>query len=111
MSEEKVDYGFDYRRLNDDHKTAAAEISEIIEKSGNKELADYIRMRFELKSIPIFDISNSQFVKEVGAAGIKVNIQGYIHDIDETGSEIKFPMILISEDIRKLDSFIEKLIK
>lgn len=104
-----TEFQFDYRRLTDDHKHAAAEIANMIENSGNKMLADNIRLKFELKTIPTFDISNSPFIKSIEKFDIKVNVQGFIHETDENGNEIKYPMIVVCDDIRKFDYFIENV--
>lgn len=102
---------FDYRKMTDEHKKVAAEITEIIEQWGQKDLASFVKQQFELKTVPLFDISNSKFVKKAEEFGLAVNIQGYVHDRDSLGDEIKFPIVLISDDIRRLDDFIDSISK
>lgn len=108
---EIVESRFDYRNMTEEHKKVAAEITGIIEGWGQKDLADFVKQRFEIKTVPLFDVSNSRFVKMAEEFGLAVNIQGYVHDRDSLGEEIKFPIVLISEDIRRLDDFIDSISK
>jgi hypothetical protein len=97
---------FDYSTLNDDHKTAAAEIAIFLEGQGHREIASVIKHRFKIEEIPFYNLENSEFYNYCQQAGIFCAIQGYVHENVNTSDAIQYPIVCISNDIRSLEKLV-----
>jgi predicted house-cleaning noncanonical NTP pyrophosphatase (MazG superfamily) len=99
---------FDYGSINDEHKKVAEEICKFLRDSNLKEIADVISQRFQLVQIPEYDMTQSKFFKECNKVGIFVACQGFLQE--GTGTDaMKYPMVNISGDIRKMDQLIDSI--
>lgn len=102
MSEKNVEHLFDYGSINDQHKSAAAEIAELAEQAGNTDFAEMIRTKFEIKEIPRYDLTQSKMVRACAEAGIFCATQGFLQEgIGEDA--IRYPLMAICEDVRTLE--------
>lgn len=97
---------FDYGSLNDDHKKAAEEIASLAEQHGMSMFADLVKTRFQVKEIPKYDISQSEFVKYCDKAGLHLGIQGFIREGGEPDI-IQYPLMTLCDDVRKLEKLVE----
>jgi hypothetical protein len=97
---------FDYSTLNDDHKTAAAEIAIFLEGQGHSEIASVIKHRFKIEEIPFYNLENSEFYNYCQQAGLFCAIQGYVHENVNTPDAIQYPIVCISNDIRSLEKLV-----
>lgn len=97
---------FDYGSLNDDHKKAAEEIASLAEHHGMSMFAELIKTRFQVKEIPKYDISQSEFVKYCEKAGLNLAIQGFIREGTEPNI-IQYPLMTLCDDVRKLEKLVE----
>ena len=107
MSENLIP-SFDYGSINEDHKKAAEEIAGLVKSFGQNDLAEIIKQRFKVQEPKRFDLSQSKFFEVCQAAGIYCAVQGWIQvgtDIDN----VHYPLVGVSEDIRKLDSRVEHI--
>lgn len=101
---------FDYGSINEDHKKAATEIANIIEKNGNEMLASFIRHRFSVVEPKKYDLAESIFIKSCKENNIPIAIQGYLKHGDGPDA-IHYPLVCINEDVRTLDSWFQKILK
>ena len=101
---------FDYGSINEDHKKAAEEIANLAETHGMTMFAELIKTRFQVKEIPKYDITQSEFVKYTQKAGLNFAIQGFIREGAEPDF-MQYPLLTICDDVRKLEKFIEVIKK
>jgi hypothetical protein len=96
MSDTKIIQPFDYGSLTEDHKRAAYEISKML----SPELAEAIKIKFQIKDIPEYDISelNQKFKDK----GIHYSIQGYA-----LNSGKRHPIICVQLDCRDWEKFLD----
>lgn len=97
---------FDWRDIKPEHQQAAQEIADIMENMNQPMLAELIRQKFKVIPPTRYDLKQSEFVQECSKNNIGIMIQGYV---DEGG--IQYPLIAITEDIRRLDKFIANVKK
>jgi hypothetical protein len=102
---------FNYGQISDEQKSVAVEIIELAKQSGNNELAELIKYKFQIVEPNKFDITNSAFVQACEAAGFKYWIQGWLIEDPDNLASMQYPIISITEDVRKLDKFIESMYK
>ena len=110
MSEKTINHLFDYGSINDDHKSAASEIASIVEQSGNEMLAELIKVKFQIKEIPKYDLKQSKMVQACAEAGIYCAVQGLIQEGVDSEA-IQYPMVTICEDVRKLETLYDLIKK
>jgi predicted TIM-barrel fold metal-dependent hydrolase len=99
---------FDYGSVNDDHRAAAAEISELIKAHGNDMLAELIKVRFNVVEPNRYDVAQSPFVKACKEHGLPIAIQGWIQQ-GEGPDAVFYPLICVNEDVRRFDEFYKKI--
>jgi hypothetical protein len=99
---------FDYGSLNEDHKKAAAEICELLRQAGNEVMAGAISQRFKLEEPVRFDHTSTEFANACARANIFLGVQGYVFSHDDP-EKIHYPIVSISEDIRKLQDLVNVL--
>jgi hypothetical protein len=99
---------FNYGEITADHKEAAEEIANFISGSGNEMLAELIKQRFKVTSIPRYDIKESKFANACVAAGVFPSVQGYLQEGDGLDKK-EYPLIGITEDVRKLEKLYEAI--
>jgi hypothetical protein len=101
---------FDFGSLNEDHQSAAKEISQWLKSLGHNELSEELLSRFKITQIPAYNMENSVFYKLAKEAGIYVANQGNL--VEGQGKDaMQYPLVAISGDIRQMDKFIEKIKK
>lgn len=89
---------FNYGNITPEDKRVAQEIVDICESTNNQMVAELIKHKFKLKSMPKYDIKDSVFYKKCLENEINCMIQGNILD-----NGIEYPVIAICEDIRILN--------
>jgi hypothetical protein len=97
---------FDWRDIKPEHQQAAQEIADIMEGMNQPMLAELIRQKFKVVSPTRFDLRESEFVQECQKNNIGIMIQGYT---EEQG--VHYPLIAITEDVRRLDKFMANVKK
>jgi hypothetical protein len=96
---------FNYGDLKKEHKDAAIEIVELARQLGQDNLADTIAHKFQLVEPNKFKIEDSIFVQVCERAGFKYWIMGWVSEGDGPDA-VHYPIVSITEDVRKLDNFI-----
>ena len=104
---------FDYGSLNDVQKDTVKEVIDILRKSNQKELNDFaenLKLKFKIVEIPTLDITNSWLYQILKKENIFISVQG--HNIENAGSKDakQYPIVAITEDIRKIEKALEKYI-
>ena len=99
-----VNYVFDYNSVTDEHKNAVNEVLSILEQFGYDMVTDMIKVKFGIVQRPKYNLDHSEFVKCCEKANILTITQGYVVD-----NNVEYPVVLIQDDIRKLDDFIAKV--
>jgi hypothetical protein len=101
---------FNYGDLKKEHKDAAIEIAELARQLGQDNLADTIAHKFQLVEPNKFKIEDSIFAQACDQAGFKYWIMGWVAE-GEGADAIHYPIVSITEDVRKLDNFITSIAK
>jgi hypothetical protein len=100
---------FDYGAgLNETHKDAAIEIAKLAKEHGHTEFAEFILAKFQTIKRNEYDFENeSSFIKFLNKHEFKYWIMGWVKD-GESPIGMHYPIISITEDIRKLDNAIKE---
>lgn len=101
----KVKYIFDYGNIKKEHIEAIEEVCKILEESNQNMISELLKVKFKIKENPKYDNSLSLFLNILKSNKINYSIQGYINE-----NNIDFPIINISEDLRKLDKIIIEIL-
>jgi hypothetical protein len=94
----KVKYIFDYGNIKKEHIEAVEEVCKILNESNQSMISELLKAKFKIKENPKYDTTLSLFLNILKNNKINYSIQGYINE-----NNIDYPIINISEDIRKLD--------
>jgi hypothetical protein len=97
---------FDWRDIKPEHQQAAQEIADMMESVNEPMLAELIRQKFKVTPPTRFDFKESQFVQECQKNNIGIMIQGFVDD-----NGVQIPLVMITEDVRRLDQFINNVKK
>ena len=101
----KVKYIFDYGNIKKEHIEAVEEVCKILDESNQNMISELLKAKFKIKKNPKYDITLSLFLNILKNNKINYSIQGYINE-----NNIDYPIINISEDIRKLDKIIIEIL-
>jgi hypothetical protein len=104
--ENETEPTFDYGSITKEHKSVVVEIAQILEQYGQTHLADMIKEQFKVVEVPRYKFSDSEMYKSFESAGIYLQIQGWV-----TKDQIKYPIIGISEDVKKLEEWYKSIKK
>jgi hypothetical protein len=102
---------FDYGSITEEQKAAALEIVQLCKNMDQHIAAEIIKHKFQLVEPKRYNMEESAFIKACADAGIYVSIQGHIKENAGTPDELEYQLVSISQDIRKMDEFVEKLKK
>jgi len=102
----KIKYMFDYGNVKKEHKEAVEEVCKILTESNQNMISELLKVKFKIKENPKYDISLSLFLNILKNNKINYSIQGHI-----TENNIDYPIINISEDIRRLDKTIIEILE
>jgi hypothetical protein len=99
---------FDYGSIKTEHKEAVEEVVDLARNMGNHVFAEFLLHRFQIEEQKRFELKDSKFFQLCRENSIGVNIQG--HTQEGIGPDsVQYPVISITEDVRKLDAFVEKI--
>lgn len=97
---------FNYGNITDEHKAAALEIVNIARSTNNDMLAELIAHKFQLVEPVKYDIADSKFVQACETMKFNYWIQGWVTE-GEDKDAVHYPIISITEDVRKLNTFMD----
>jgi hypothetical protein len=96
-------YRFDFSEINDEHKRAVKEVCEILKQQGVEEnVIKELQLKFKIKKLPTYDISESPFVQYCKKNNIVPLEQGNV-TVKENNETKLYPIIAVCEDIRKIN--------
>jgi carbonic anhydrase len=98
---------FHYAELTELHKKIAEEIANLAKEQGHTDFYKFVLKQFEIEEPVKYDLENSSFTQHAVEAGIFVNVQGWVIDPNDN---IHYPVVSVSEDIRKLNKFTNGLL-
>jgi hypothetical protein len=98
---EKIDL-LDFGALTKEHKKVAEEIIKMADEMGLPMLSELIKQKFKIVDIPVYDFSKTKFAEKLKENNINLLVQGY-----NLENGVKYPIVAICEDIRKLEKLIE----
>lgn len=103
---------FDYGAINDHHKEAIQEVIDLARNTGNEMFAEVLKHKFQLVEPIRVDYKETAFYKACTENDIKVWTMGYVQDGGGNDPSIPFyPVVSITEDIRKIQKLVETLKK
>lgn len=97
---------FDYNDMEKaDIKKAVLEVMSVLRKEGiSEEVIKSLQHKFKIKQPKTYDLTKSPFCNYVNSKGIDVTVQGHTTISPATKEEIRYPIVVICEDIRKLEN-------
>lgn len=103
----KMNPNFNYGDITDEHKQAAKEIADLMEGMNQPMMAELIRERFQITPIPKYDFLQHPFVKACEKANLFCAVQGHVKD---GSGKIEYPVISISDDVRKFEDLFQIIV-
>ena len=102
---------FDYNDMEKaDIKKAVLEVMNVLRKQGISEnIIKDLEHKFKIKQPKTYDLTKSPFCNYANSKGIDVTVNGHVSVATGTKDEIRYPIVVICEDIRKLESLMVDL--
>lgn len=102
---------FDYGNISEEHKKAVLEVMDLAKQQGNEMFAELLKHKFQIEEPVRVDHTDRAFVKACEESDIKVWVMGWVQDGGAESGSPHFPVVSITEDIRKIDKLVENLKK
>jgi hypothetical protein len=96
---------FDYGSITEEHKKVIEEVIYLYKESKIENFDEFLKSKFQVELPPRFPIQDSLFVKFCKEHQFRCAIMGYA--VDDEG--VEYPVISITEDVRKLDNFVKDI--
>ena len=104
MQDENFKQNYNYGEISDNDKRVIGEVISLAKAQGLDNFVEFLQHKFKIVEQPEFDFEESEFVKESAKHGLFVAVQGTIKSGDKPG-DIVYPVISITDDVRKFDKF------
>jgi hypothetical protein len=105
---------YNYGTIKDNEKVLMLDVIRLIENKQTieevKNALDTIKITFDIKNVVKYDMEKSPFLNICKENDLKPTVQGFIH-INQNNKKYEYPIIGLMDDIRKLEKFLENLIK
>lgn len=103
---------FDYGSITEQHKEAIQEVVDLAKQSGNDVFAELVKHKFQLVEPVRVDHRDTEFYKACASNDIHVWTMGYVQDGGGNDPSIPYyPVVSITEDIRKIEKLVQSLKK
>ena len=102
---------FDYGNISEQQKEAVLEIMDLAKQQGNEVFAEILKHKFQIEEPVRVDHSNHIFTKACEESDIKLWVMGWVRDGDDETGAPYYPVVSITEDIRKIDTLIDNIRK
>ncbi len=101
----KYETNFDYNDMEKaDIKKAVLEVMNVLRKQGISEnIIKDLELKFKIKQPKTYDLTKSPFYNYANSIGIDITINGHVATATGTKDEMRYPIVAICEDIRKLE--------
>jgi len=94
--------------ITEEQKQGIISASRFLEENGHPDLAIKLLNKYNARKINEFDINDSEFINYLKEQNIAINVQGYV-TVGEGADAIKYPVIIISSDVMRLEMMYQKL--
>ena len=98
---------FDYGSVTEEHKKAVLEVMTLAKEHGNDMFAEYLKHKFQIEEPLRVDYKESEFAKACEQNDIKLWLMGWVQDGGAAAGSPHYPVLSITEDIRKIEKLIE----
>lgn len=98
---------FDYGSVTEEHKKAVLEVMNLAKEHGNDMFAEYLKHKFQIEEPLRVDYKESEFAKACEQNDIKLWLMGWVQDGGAAAGSPHYPVLSITEDIRKIEKLIE----
>ena len=96
---------FDYGDIKKEHKEAIIEAIALLNSTGQQVSATLLEHKFKIKDNKKYDLNESVFVNLCKKFKMPISVQGYVtKGVNENA--VDYPIVLIQDEISKLDEFI-----
>jgi len=96
---------FDYGDIKKEHKDAIVEAINVLNNTGQQVSATLLEHKFKIKDNKKYDLNESVFIHLCKKFNMPMSVQGYVtKGVNENA--VDYPIVLIQDDISKLDDFI-----
>ena len=100
---------FNYGDIKEEHKQAVLEVMELARQQGNDVFAELLKHKFKIEEPVKVEYTDTIFAKACEAADVKLWLMGWVQDgLDDAGSP-HYPVVSITEDIRKIENLVEAI--
>ena len=101
---------FNYGDITEEQKKAVLEIIELANQSGNDVFAELLKHKFQIIEPLKLDHTKTEFNRLCTEKEIKVWLMGWVQDGGgEDPSAPHYPVVSITEDIRKLEELVRHI--
>lgn len=109
-----INYGglkFNFGEVNSDHTKAVKEVCDILKSQNvDESIIKDLQFKFKIKELPKYNLVESPFVKYCMDEGVAVMEQGNV-TVKENGETKLYPVVVVCEDIRKLNKIFDNIFK
>lgn len=103
---------FDYGNITPEHQSLVRDILQRIDNNKQPEdIKNDLSVIFKLQGENEYDLEKSIFLKYAKKVNLNANKQGHITVKEGSDVPINYPIMSVSDDIRKLDKLVEEIMK
>jgi hypothetical protein len=110
MDLNEVKQTFDYGSINEKQKETVEEVANLARQMGHHMFAEFLIHKFDVVEPKRFNVEDSKFCQLCKENDIRINLQGHVQEGLDANA-IQYPVVSITEDVRKLDVFLENFKK
>ena len=93
----------DSNSLSKEQIKTLQDVALYLESINQPMISELIKQKYALKDFKLYDMNLSDFAKKCEEYNLSYAIQGYVSEGD-----VRYPILCITEDIRKFDEFLSK---
>jgi hypothetical protein len=94
--------------ISEEQKEGIISASRFLEENGHHDLAVKLLNKYNARKISEYNLHDSEFINYLEQANIGINVQGYV-TVGTGEDAIKYPIVIISSDVMRLEMMYQKL--
>jgi hypothetical protein len=94
--------------ISEEQKQGIISASRFLEENGHHDLAIKLLNKYNARTINEYNLHDSEFINYLEKANIGINVQGYV-TVGEGEEAIKYPIVILSCDVMRLEMMYQKL--
>ncbi|AIX39121.1 hypothetical protein Syn9311C4_38 [Synechococcus phage ACG-2014b] len=94
--------------ISEEQKEGIISASRFLEENGHHDLAVKLLNKYNARTISEYNLHDSEFINYLEQANIGINVQGYV-TVGAGEDAIKYPIVIISADVMRLEMMYQKL--